>query len=585
MKKCQVNISKIIVALVISVIFMSTPAIGDIAPPNAQGETMQPINVTNVQMVNEAVHIDLYVENAAVKCNFTLMNHGANENMLVGFPVGLGFEGHGDDPYTYPLEDFKAYVNSQPVETREMDVNGSMWMVWDMSFDAMEIKDVDVSYWVPLSYYGNYGRMASHWFTYVLKTGAAWGGVIEEANIAMVLHDIESDQITELTPDGYVFENNIITWNFTSLEPTENIYIQFETLHEERYTIPGFVSDENHAGIPDATVELHYRHGEIIDDVYGKPLVTRTFNGTGGAVGWYNLTNLSDDGGDWIDVVIVARVLDAAGNERMGISAPVTFCPFHGWYGGAVNVTIDLSSPPASITHPRPTAGTTHINWTWTNPPDPDFNHTEIYLNGAFQTITSAEHFNATDLAPETSYIISARIVDTSGNINPTWVNDTATTLTLPAPPSAASSTATGATKDAYRTNEDVYTAGSGFTTANADIYVVQDQDWNDGDPIPADVTGSVETVSVSDGDIAPVLVWHAPLASGRYDIVIDANQNGDYDAATDGLDRGSPGFVVIISPPPTLPTDVPALTPQVILALIGLFCVIGTITIRRRFN
>ena len=339
MKKCQVNISKIVIALVISVIFMSTHAIGDIAPPNAQGETMQPINVTNVQMVNEAVHIDLYVENAAVKCNFTLMNPGANENMLVGFPVGLGFEGRGEDPYTYPLEDFKAYVNSQPVETREMDVNGSMWMVWDMSFDAMEIKDVDVSYWVPLSYYGNYGRMASHWFTYVLKTGAAWGGVIEEANIVIVLHDIEPDQITELTPDGYVFENNIITWDFTSLEPTENIYIRFETLREESYTIPGFVSDENHVGIPDATVELHYWHGAIIDDVYGKPLVTRTFSGTDGAVGWYNLTNLSDKG-DWIYVVCVAHTLDAAGNGRTGFSAPIEFWPFLGWDGSTINVTI-----------------------------------------------------------------------------------------------------------------------------------------------------------------------------------------------------------------------------------------------------
>ncbi|MCK5108286.1 MAG: hypothetical protein KAR25_01200, partial [Methanosarcinales archaeon] len=242
-------------------------------------------------------------------------------------------------------------------------------------------------------------------------------------------------------------------------------------------------------------------------------------------------------------------------------------------------------TPPPSITNPHPTAGTTHINWTWTNPPDPDFNHTEIYLNGAFQTVTSAEHFNATDLTPETSYTISTRTVDTAGNISQTWVNDTDTTLTSLLPPSAASSTATGATKDAYRTNEDVYATGSGFTTANADIYLVQDQDWNDGDPIPADVTGSVETVSVSDGDIAPVLVWHAPLTPGRYDIVIDVNRNGVYDAHADGLDRGSPGFVVIISPPPTPPTNVPALTPHGIIALIGLLCVIGTIMIRRRFN
>jgi hypothetical protein len=255
---------------------------------------------------------------------------------------------------------------------------------------------------------------------------------------------------------------------------------------------------------------------------------------------------------------------------------------------GTIDYTETLLSldikPPAPITNPHHTAGTTYINWTWTNPSDSDFNHTEIYLNGAFQTITSAERYNATDLTPETSYTIGTRTVDTTGNINQTWMNDTATTL--PAPPTASSSSATGAPRDAYRTNEDVYATGSGFAAGtNVDIYVVPDQDWNDGDQIPQDVTGAVETVSVNGGDISPVLVWHAPLAPGRYDIVVDANRNGDYDAATDGVDSGSPGFVVLASPPPTPPTDVPALTPHGIIALVGLLCVIGVSRIGKRFS
>ncbi|MEA1895905.1 MAG: choice-of-anchor U domain-containing protein [Euryarchaeota archaeon] len=153
------------------------------------------------------------------------------------------------------------------------------------------------------------------------------------------------------------------------------------------------------------------------------------------------------------------------------------------------------------------------------------------------------------------------------------------------APPSATPTIPTGAPRDTYSMYEDVHAAGSGFTPGtNVDIHVVPDQDWNDGDPIPSDVTGAVETVSVNGGDIAPVLVWHAPLAPGSYDIVIDANRNGDYNAATDELDSGSPGFVVLASLPPTPPIDVPALTPAGIIALIGLLCVIETFMIRRRF-
>jgi len=107
---------------------------------------------------------------------------------------------------------------------------------------------------------------------------------------------------------------------------------------------------------------------------------------------------------------------------------------------------------------------------------------------------------------------------------------------------------------------------------------VVPDQDWNNGDPIPEDVTCSVEIVSVVNGGVCPVLVWHAPLVAGVYDIVIDANRNGVYDAHADGLDSGSPGFVVVGMPP----VPVPAIAP---IGLIGLLCIIGTFMIGRRFN
>jgi len=154
------------------------------------------------------------------------------------------------------------------------------------------------------------------------------------------------------------------------------------------------------------------------------------------------------------------------------------------------------------------------------------------------------------------------------------------------APPSAASSSVAGAHTDPYRVDADVYGTGSGFTTANVDIYVVPDQDWNNGNPIPSEVTGAAETVSVVNGEIAPVLARHARLVIGEYDIVIDANRNGVYDASTDGLDSGSPGFVVIDMPPTYTPSaSVPALAPIGIIVLIGLLCVIGMIRIRRRFN
>ncbi len=358
MKMCRSTTSRIVIALMISVSFVTTAAIGDIAPPDSRGETMQPVNVTHVMMVNETVWIDMCLEIATVNCDFTLMNPGDTETLLVGFPLGLGDDWTApmlrDEQYTYPLEDFKAYVNSMQVATREMDVNGSKWMVWNMSFDKMEITDVQVSYWVPISSYGNYGRMRSHWFTYVLETGAAWGGVIDEANITINLRGIEPDWITEISPDGYTLEDYSIRWNFTSIEPVENIHILFETLQEEKYTITGFVSDETHAGVADAIVELRHWHsengttGRILDGAYGEPLVTTSSNGTNGAVGGYNIRNLNDEG-VCTAVVVVAHTFDSAGSKRTGISDPVEFCPFFGWYGDVVGVTIDTLAPVGDV--------------------------------------------------------------------------------------------------------------------------------------------------------------------------------------------------------------------------------------------
>ena len=94
-------------------------------------------------------------------------------------------------------------------------------------------------------------------------------------------------------------------------------------------------------------------------------------------------------------------------------------------------VMVDLI-PPASIFNLKNTTDTTWINWTWKNPTDADFNYTMVYLDGILKTNTSYNYYNATNLTANTSYEIGTHTVDINGNINNTWVNQTAKTMAVP---------------------------------------------------------------------------------------------------------------------------------------------------------
>ena len=149
----------------------------------------------------------------------------------------------------------------------------------------------------------------------------------------------------------------------------------------------------------------------------------------------YNATGLT--GGT--EYELSTHTVDIAGNVNLT------------WVNDTATTLMPDSTPPASVTGLNESAvGEAWINWTWTNPADGDFSHVMIYLDGAFQTNVSKpmNYFNATVLTGGTLYELSTHTVDITGNVNLTWVNDTATTLmpdsTPPASVTALSESAVG---------------------------------------------------------------------------------------------------------------------------------------------
>ncbi len=135
-------------------------------------------------------------------------------------------------------------------------------------------------------------------------------------------------------------------------------------------------------------------------------------------VEYYNATGLTHD----TNYIISTHTIDTSGNIN------------NTWVNDSAITEHDYTSPLSIIGLDDSTIGQTYINWTWTDPSDSDFSEVMIYLNGTFIKNVSkdVEYYNATGLTPDTNYTISTYTIDTSGNINNTWVNHTAWTSTSP---------------------------------------------------------------------------------------------------------------------------------------------------------
>ncbi len=121
--------------------------------------------------------------------------------------------------------------------------------------------------------------------------------------------------------------------------------------------------------------------------------------------------------------------------------------------------------------------------------------------------------------------------------------------VTLTPKPVIESSGYSGIKKDAFVNGESVYVFGLGYApNSTYIIYVVENTTWTEGMVIPPRVPGTATIVTTSGtGQIPPTKIW-TPAVIGTYDIIIDVNNDGSYNASIDILDHNDvdgAGFVV----------------------------------------
>lgn len=246
---------------------------------------------------------------------------------------------------------------------------------------------------------------------------------------------------------GYGAGGGIITYTYNvSIDTTslpDDSYTAVASLNTGKADKPAFVSAEETfriivAPYPEIITWGNNKTGDASLSIAVNQSETVHFNATANQTitlwKWYvdgvDRSNNADNLSHNFSVVGSHTVKVNATNDN-GTSDTVT------WNIDAKDIT-----PPSSIAGLHNASyARDYINWTWTDPADSDFSKVIVSIDGGstFNVSIGTQFYNATGFAPDTEHTIATRTVDTSGNINQTWVNRT--DRTAPAP-SACNGTA-----------------------------------------------------------------------------------------------------------------------------------------------
>ena len=181
---------------------------------------------TPIALKEELVVIDLTENSAHVKGQYKLVNTSEKDTTAkVAFP---------DNSFLGPsvksrLENFKVTVDGKMQKTKFMEnENWEFYFLvsglhrWEMAFSPSQKRNVIIEYdcstqWFDIE--SGESAKGSNQFEYLLKTGSAWSGKIEKAEIRVNLKDDASHQIVGLKPKYASWKGNTIIWEIRDFEP------------------------------------------------------------------------------------------------------------------------------------------------------------------------------------------------------------------------------------------------------------------------------------------------------------------------------------------------------------------------------
>jgi len=210
------------------------------------GNQIVPLNSDEVQLVREAVQVDLSPgQPGLTSCRYLLRNLTEQEvDLSIAFVWArevAGGLGH----------DFRAWIGKTPAAVRWMHADPVRWRdyaggadldslpVWDIRIPGNDTVAVRCEY--PVGYGGGtYQGGVSDTFVYHTKAAALWAGTIDTADIEVNVgedwrfffcKDLRLPPYVEskVQPSGYRWNGSTLRWHFENWEPSQDIVL-------DRYT-------------------------------------------------------------------------------------------------------------------------------------------------------------------------------------------------------------------------------------------------------------------------------------------------------------------------------------------------------------
>ena len=250
------------------------------------GETLKPVQATDVQMVSELIYITYTGDNFNVEVTATFKNHGSETDLRIGFPFDVYYPGIEDDSlYDISKEynpNFQVTADGILLQSKPQFPGSSseynVVYLFNLHFDQNETIILNHKYSV-----GGSNSSIGDWdFKYIMETGSLWYDNIE--SIAIVL-EIPIENVTKfqtVSPKEHAaFQQDdkiFLTWKFQNIKPTFNLELgglpfvfNNQTVNEFFNTINEFLNpnENGYMGYMGDENKRYYKN--LIFAIYGYP--------------------------------------------------------------------------------------------------------------------------------------------------------------------------------------------------------------------------------------------------------------------------------------------------------------------------